>query len=340
MNSLMNSYTWIHWWIHTHEFWYMISQYSYSRQIHENEFISEFILWIPSHIWSHDHEFICNISWFMNSYMNSCISRISWNHTWNHVYRLQMSVGRPPANLKKRRGFKFAAALITTTVRERHPRSHYKGATGHTTRAANLKPRPCPPRTTGRRPQCPSPHWRRTRLTRPRNTELCRKAGANETAWLCSGCRGPSLRDWEAGSASLLLSVTTLNRKLDLSSLWPRLQPKPGPRQVLTKEPSSSLCPAGPGSTCTETTAQPVSCFWHGRGGRGPRFHRAAGDLLKQALQYKRNYFACDPWGLETTALHLQSSASPLFNHISWRESRCFSRKWQHSGICVPKDCM
>ena len=33
------------------------------------------------------HEFICDISWPMNSYMNSCIWRISWNHTWSHVYQ-------------------------------------------------------------------------------------------------------------------------------------------------------------------------------------------------------------------------------------------------------------
>ena len=48
---------------------------------------------MSSDIWFHDilhdHEFICDISLPMNSYMNSCIWRISWNHhnTWNHVYQ-------------------------------------------------------------------------------------------------------------------------------------------------------------------------------------------------------------------------------------------------------------
>ena len=67
MNSYMNSYIWIH------------------NILHDHKFISEFIWWI--HIRFHDHQFICDISWPMNSYMNSCIWRISWNHTWIHVYQ-------------------------------------------------------------------------------------------------------------------------------------------------------------------------------------------------------------------------------------------------------------
>ena len=33
--------------------------------------------------------FMCYISWTMNSYMTSCVWRISWlgNHTWNQVYQ-------------------------------------------------------------------------------------------------------------------------------------------------------------------------------------------------------------------------------------------------------------
>ena len=61
--------------------------------LHNHEFISEFILWI--HIRFHGHEFICDISWPMNSYMNSCIWRISWNHTWIQVYQGSRCMKKP-----------------------------------------------------------------------------------------------------------------------------------------------------------------------------------------------------------------------------------------------------
>ena len=73
--------------VHQHEFRdkfiHMNSDIWFHDILHDHEFICEFILWI--HTRFHDHEFICDISWPMNSYMNSCIWRISWNHTWNHV---------------------------------------------------------------------------------------------------------------------------------------------------------------------------------------------------------------------------------------------------------------
>ena len=49
--------------------------------LHNHEFICEFILWILLRF--HDHEFI----WPMNSYMNSCIWRISWKRTWIQGYQ-------------------------------------------------------------------------------------------------------------------------------------------------------------------------------------------------------------------------------------------------------------
>ena len=84
---------WIHKWIH-HEFWHMISPYSSWSWSHA-EFIFELISWI--HVSFHDHEFMCYISWPMNSDMNSCLWRILWNRTWNHGYcgvpRFQMCLG-------------------------------------------------------------------------------------------------------------------------------------------------------------------------------------------------------------------------------------------------------
>ena len=97
----LNSHIWIHIWFHDHEFtsmnsevnsyiWIMTYEFTIffiimNSYLNSYQFISEFILWI--HIRFHDHEFICDISWPMNSYMNSCIWRISWNHTWKHVYQ-------------------------------------------------------------------------------------------------------------------------------------------------------------------------------------------------------------------------------------------------------------
>ena len=75
MNSKMNSYIWFD--DMNSDIWFDI--------LHDHEFIFEFILWI--HIRFHDHEFIREISWPMNIYINSCIWRISWNHTWNQVYQ-------------------------------------------------------------------------------------------------------------------------------------------------------------------------------------------------------------------------------------------------------------
>ena len=85
MNSDMISWSWIHQHQFRGEFIHMNSDIWIHDILHNHEFISEFISWI--HIRFHDHEFICDISWPMNSYMNSCIWRISWNHTWIHVYQ-------------------------------------------------------------------------------------------------------------------------------------------------------------------------------------------------------------------------------------------------------------
>ena len=86
---IMNSYMISLLWIQQHEFIYEFIHVNSDMWFHDilrdHEFISEFILWI--HIRFHNHEFICSISWPMNSYMNSCIWKISWNHTWIHVYQ-------------------------------------------------------------------------------------------------------------------------------------------------------------------------------------------------------------------------------------------------------------
>ena len=76
LNSCMISWLWIHLHEFIHDFIHMNSDIWFHDILHDHEFI-----------WIHDHEYICDISWPMNSYMNSCIGRISWNHTWNHVYQ-------------------------------------------------------------------------------------------------------------------------------------------------------------------------------------------------------------------------------------------------------------
>ena len=86
---IMNSYMISLLWIQGHEFKdeliHMNSDIWFQDILHDHEFISEFMLWI--HIRFHNHEFICDISWPMNSFMNSCIWRILWNHTLNHLYQ-------------------------------------------------------------------------------------------------------------------------------------------------------------------------------------------------------------------------------------------------------------
>ena len=98
MNSYMISWLWIHQHEFRGEFIHMNSDIWIHDILHNHEFISEFISWI--HIRFHDHEFICDISWPMNSYMNSCIWRISWNHTWIHVYQ-GSRWPRPRARLRR-----------------------------------------------------------------------------------------------------------------------------------------------------------------------------------------------------------------------------------------------
>ena len=93
LHSHMNSWLWIHIWFHYHVFASMNSKMNpyiwiltYDFTIHSYYvFIWDFII-MNSYATFHD----------MNSYMNSCILefmytklllRISWNHTWNHVYQ-------------------------------------------------------------------------------------------------------------------------------------------------------------------------------------------------------------------------------------------------------------
>ena len=100
MNSYMNSYIWIH------------------NILHDHKFISEFIWWI--HIRFHDHQFICDISWPMNSYMNSCIWRISWNHTWIHVYQgSRWTHTLDSDNLNSRHDFSFTGFVRRPGVADR-----------------------------------------------------------------------------------------------------------------------------------------------------------------------------------------------------------------------------
>ena len=71
--SCMNSAAWILGWIYICEFWYDFT--NFHDIFHDHEFTSDFMLWI--HIRFHYHEFICYISWPMNS-VNIQI--------WIHVY--------------------------------------------------------------------------------------------------------------------------------------------------------------------------------------------------------------------------------------------------------------
>ena len=89
MNSYMISLSWIHLHEFKDEFIHMNSDIWFHNILHDDEFISEFILLI--HIRFYDHEFICAISWPMNSFMNSCIWRILWHqYLKSCVPRFQM----------------------------------------------------------------------------------------------------------------------------------------------------------------------------------------------------------------------------------------------------------
>ena len=109
----MNSAAWILRWIHIYEYiWiqqpefldefiYMNSDVWFHNIFYDHEFRSEFISWIQ--IRFHDHEFICYISWPMNSDMNSCI--LLWNHKWNQGAKVPDECHNsipPPAGLLRK----------------------------------------------------------------------------------------------------------------------------------------------------------------------------------------------------------------------------------------------
>ena len=73
---IMNSLAWIQRHEFKDEFIFWQISVSFHDSLHDHKFISdsEFILWI--HIRFHDDEFICYISWPMNSHINSFICRI------------------------------------------------------------------------------------------------------------------------------------------------------------------------------------------------------------------------------------------------------------------------
>ena len=97
---------WIHIWLHRYEFSSLNSNINSFLRI-----LMWYFSWPWMQIWIHimnslrfhDHEFICYISWPMNSDMNSCI--LLWNHKWNQGAKVPDECHNsipPPAGLLRK----------------------------------------------------------------------------------------------------------------------------------------------------------------------------------------------------------------------------------------------